>query len=136
LDAQETTTTAGTVSPETLEHPIGPAAAVVLATGIGAFTLGLLTTWAEASTGMHDWLEFDIDVGPLSGKTIIATAGFFVSWAVLAALWWRKNPPTAPGPRRRCHSARARFPRHVPDLLPGFRLGVSTRPTAWSNGPS
>jgi hypothetical protein len=96
LDAQETTTTAGTVSPETLEHPIGPAAAVVLATGIGAFTLGLLTTWAEASTGMHDWLEFDIDVGPLSGKTIIATAGFFVSWAVLAALWWRKNPPLRP----------------------------------------
>lgn len=96
MDAQETTTTAGPVSREALEHPIGPAAAVVLATGIGAFTLGLMTTWAEASTGMHDWLEFDIDVGPLSGKTIIATAGFFVSWAVLAALWWRKNPPLRP----------------------------------------
>jgi hypothetical protein len=66
---------------------------VVLATGIGALTLGILTTWSEASTGMHDFLEFDEDVGPLSGKTIIATAAFFVSWALLTALWRRQNPP-------------------------------------------
>lgn len=74
-------------------RPTGPALAAVLAVGVGALVLGVLTTWAEASTGMHDFLEFDEDVGPLSGKTIIASVAFFAAWALFAALWWRKSPP-------------------------------------------
>ena len=34
----------------------GTAAAALLAAGVGAFVLGLLTTLAEASTGMKDFL--------------------------------------------------------------------------------
>jgi len=63
------------------------AAAVVLAAGVGTFVLGLFTTLNEASSGIHDFLIFSDDVGPLSGKTIIAGAAFFVAWAVLGVLW-------------------------------------------------
>ena len=43
-------------------RPDGPAAAAMLAAGIGVFALGLLTTLSEASTALHDWLEaWDFD---------------------------------------------------------------------------
>ena len=65
----------------------------MLAVGIGALVLGILTTLSEALTSVHDWLQFSDRVGPLSGKTIIAGAAFFVSWGVLTAIWRRSNPP-------------------------------------------
>jgi len=77
---------------EDVERPTGPVAAAVLATAIGAFVLGLLTTPGEASTGVHDFPEFDKDVGPLSGKTILAVIAYFASWALLHGLWRRENP--------------------------------------------
>lgn len=64
----------------------GPAAAAILAAGIGMFTLGLLTTLAAASEGIADWLanwEFDRGVGPLAGKTTVAVIVWAVSWIVL-----------------------------------------------------
>jgi hypothetical protein len=73
------------------DRPTGPVAAAVLATGIGAFVLGLLTTLSEASTDIHDLLEFSDDVGPLSGKTILAVIAYFGSWAILHGLWRRQN---------------------------------------------
>jgi hypothetical protein len=81
---------------EDVDRPTGPVAAAVLAAGIGAFVLGLLTTLNEASTGVHDFLEFDEDVGPLSGKTIIAVIAYVTSWAVLHGLWRRQNPVLRP----------------------------------------
>jgi hypothetical protein len=81
---------------EDVERPTGPVAAAVLAAGIGAFVLGFLTTLNEASTGVHDFLEFDKDVGPLSGKTIIAVIAYFASWAILHGLWRRQNPALRP----------------------------------------
>jgi hypothetical protein len=74
------------------ERPTGLAAAALLAAGLGAFILGLLTTLAEASTGVADGLNFKDRVGPLSGKTIIAVAVFFGAWGVLSALLQRRNP--------------------------------------------
>ena len=74
--------------------PDGPGAAVMLAAGIGIFLLGLLTLLAEASTGIHDWLgkmEFDKGVGPLAGKTILASLGFFLSWLVLGMVMRTKE---------------------------------------------
>ena len=65
--------------------PDGPLAAVLLAAGIGAFALGLVTTLAEASSGFRDRLVLNAGVGPLSGKTVWATVIFLVAWAVLAA---------------------------------------------------
>jgi hypothetical protein len=56
----------------------------------------LLTTLAEASTRVADALKWSDDVGPLSGKTILAVAAYFVTWAVLHAVWRRQNPNLRP----------------------------------------
>ena len=62
----------------------GPVAAVLLATGIGALVLAVLTVWAEASVKFKDSLAYDLEVGPLSGKTIWATVAFLASWGALS----------------------------------------------------
>jgi len=74
-----------------VERPNGPAMAAIIAAGIGALILGILTTLNEASTDVHDFLEIDKDVGPLSGKTLFAVIGYLVAWAVLAPLLWRRS---------------------------------------------
>jgi hypothetical protein len=47
---------------------------------------------SEASTGFADGIVLSDDVGPLSGKTIIAAGVFLASWGVLALLLRRRNP--------------------------------------------
>jgi len=83
-------------TPEAHEHlreiefpdkPEGPIAAAIIAGGIGAAALGLFTTLAEASTDLKDWLDFKSDVGPLSGKTIMAVVVWLVAWAVLHVMY-------------------------------------------------
>ena len=69
----------------------GTAAAALLAAGVGAFVLGLFTTLAEASTGIHDFLQFNDRVGPLSGKTIIAAAVYFGALLVFWLLWRKRE---------------------------------------------
>jgi hypothetical protein len=71
--------------------PNGPAAAVLLASGIGTFVLGLLTTLNEASTDVNEFLAFTDDVGPLSGKTIIAAGAFFAAWGILGLVWRERD---------------------------------------------
>jgi hypothetical protein len=78
---------------ETIEFPDkpeGPIAAAILAGGIGCLALGLLTTLAEASSSFSDWLSWDDDVGPLSGKTALAVIVWLVSWAVLHVVYRAK----------------------------------------------
>lgn len=85
--------------PETRERelqdkPDGPAAAAIVAAGVGIFTLGLVTVLSEASVMVHDFLgsmDFGQGVGPLAGKTILASAAFFVSWGILGYLWKAKD---------------------------------------------
>src|SRR5680860_1430911 len=55
----------------------------ILAAGVGALTLGILTTLAEASTGIKDFLSLYDPVGPLGGKTIGAVLVWLVAWGVL-----------------------------------------------------
>lgn len=74
-----------------LVKPNGPAAAVLIAAGIGTLVLGLLATLNEASTDVNEFLAFTDDVGPLSGKTIIAAASFFLSWAILGFMWRQRD---------------------------------------------
>jgi hypothetical protein len=74
----------------------GLAAAALLAAGIGAFVLGLLTTLAEASTGIHDFLQFNDRIGPLSGKTIIAAIVYFGALLVFALVWRRRQVEQRP----------------------------------------
>ncbi|UUU26079.1 hypothetical protein [Streptomyces sp. DSM 40750] len=61
----------------------GPISAAIIAAGIGAAALGLLTTLAEADTSVHDALEWSDSVGPLSGKTTLAVVVWLLAWAVL-----------------------------------------------------
>jgi len=76
------------------DRPDGPGAAAMVSAGFGIFVLGLLTTLSEASTGLHDFLEDfqgGVGVGPLAGKVILASIAYFVSWAVLALVWRRRD---------------------------------------------
>jgi hypothetical protein len=73
----------GAVAGEQRERPEGPAAAALLAAGVGSLALGVLTTVAEASEGFKDWLALTDDVGPLAGKTIYAVGIWLVAWAVI-----------------------------------------------------
>ena len=89
----------GTIAPEVDalhldERPDGPGAAAMMAAGIGIFVTGLFTLISEASVPIHDWLEsleFGRGVGPLAGKTILGTVGFFASWIVLGMAWRTKE---------------------------------------------
>jgi hypothetical protein len=89
-----TTTELGAGHEEVVGEPrSGPAAAAILAGGIGSLVIGILTTWAEASEGFAEDLQFNDRVGPLSGKTIIAAIAFFGAWGILHLVWRRSNPP-------------------------------------------
>lgn len=68
---------------DSVDKPEGPVAAALVAAGVGALSLGILTTMAEASTSFKDFLSFYDPVGPLSGKTIGAVAIWLVAWGVL-----------------------------------------------------
>jgi hypothetical protein len=79
---------------EEADKPFWPVAAAFLAAGFGVLVLGVLTTLAEASGTVADWLQFTDPVGPLSGKTIISVAAWLVAWALLAvALRGREIAP-------------------------------------------
>ena len=65
----------------------GPAAAAILAAGLGCLALGLLTTLVQAFAPAREALNFYSPTGPLSGKTILATAVWLVAWAMLHFLW-------------------------------------------------
>jgi hypothetical protein len=68
------------------EKPNGPVVAVMLAAGIGALVLGILTTIASASESFAESLQYSDRVGPLSGKTLWSVAVFLVAWGGLTAL--------------------------------------------------
>lgn len=82
---------------QTQDKPNGPAAAVVLAAGIGAFVLGIMITLAEMSADFASFLDFSKNyglgsgVGPLSGKVILASAAFFLSWIGFGYAWRSKD---------------------------------------------
>ena len=65
----------------------GAAAAAFLAAGIGCLALGLLTTLAQALAPVKEVLNFYSPTGPMSGKTILATAIWLVAWAMFHFLW-------------------------------------------------
>jgi len=65
-----------------------PAAAAVLAAGVGCAVLGLFTLLAEAIEPIHNFMELSSAVGPLSGKTTFAVLVWLIAWVGLH-LWWR-----------------------------------------------
>ncbi len=66
-----------------VDKPEGPISAALIAAGIGAAALGLITTLAEASGSVADRLAWSDRVGPLSGKTIVAVAVWLAAWLAL-----------------------------------------------------
>jgi len=90
----ETTRPASTGSEEG-DPPFWPVAAAFLAAGFGVLVLGVLTTLAEASSAVSDWLAFSSSVGPLSGKTVISVAAWIAAWIVLSVALRGRNPSPA-----------------------------------------
>jgi fluoride ion exporter CrcB/FEX len=76
------------------DKPDGPGAAMMVSAGIGIFALGLLTVLAEASEDIRDWLrkwEWGQGVGPLAGKTTIASLIYIISLVLLWVIWRNKD---------------------------------------------
>lgn len=73
------------------EIPNGPAAAALLAGGIGTSVFGLITFFSEISAPFGKALNWYNPVGPLSGKSILGTVVFFGSWVVLGTMWKGKE---------------------------------------------
>lgn len=71
--------------------PNGPVAAALLAGGIGAAALGIITTLSEASASIASALNWYNPVGPLSGKTTLSVVIYFVSWIILHNLYRGKD---------------------------------------------
>jgi hypothetical protein len=69
----------------------GPAAAAILAAGIGSMALGLFVILAQASNAVKNALNFYSPVGPLSGKTTVAIVIWILSWMILHSSWKNKQ---------------------------------------------
>jgi len=73
--------------------PSGPAAAAIVAAGIGSLTMGVMVVLNDANGDINKFLDFSKNfglgsgVGPLSGKVIISVIAFVVSWVALHLLW-------------------------------------------------
>jgi hypothetical protein len=79
------------IKPAATDLPNGPAAAALLAGGIGAAIFGLITLFSEISTPFGNSLNWVNPVGPLSGKSMLGALSFFVAWAILGFLWKGKE---------------------------------------------
>lgn len=71
--------------------PNGPAAAALLAGGIGSAVLGIVTILAEASEGVANALRWSTAVGPLSGKVGVTVILYLIAWAILHFAWKGKE---------------------------------------------
>jgi len=76
------------------DRPEGPVAAAIIAAGVGALTMGLVTTLAEASSGFKDALNWNTSVGPLSGKTTVTVLVWLVAWGILHVAYRNKPVET------------------------------------------
>jgi hypothetical protein len=71
--------------------PNGPAAAAMLACGVGICLFGVLVVLGEARPGLAGALNLIDSVGPLSGKVALAIAIWLVTWAILHKVWGRSQ---------------------------------------------
>jgi lysylphosphatidylglycerol synthetase-like protein (DUF2156 family) len=73
------------------DKPEGPIAAAILAGGVGALAMGVITTLSESVASFSKALNLYNPVGPLSGKTILTVAVWLASWVVLHLVYRRKQ---------------------------------------------
>lgn len=69
----------------------GVAGAAVLASAIGVFVTGLLTTLAEISQALRATLVWYGPAGPLTGKTGAGVIIWLILWPILHAIWRDKE---------------------------------------------
>jgi hypothetical protein len=69
----------------------GAAAAALLAAVIGILVLAVAIVVAEANADFSDWLKWDNEVGPLSGKSSLGLIAWAASWPVLHVLLYRRD---------------------------------------------
>jgi hypothetical protein len=70
--------------------PNGPAAAAILAAGIGCFAVGLFATAGDAWPAVAKFFTFYRPTGALSGVTTSAIVVWLVVWYALSRRWGRK----------------------------------------------
>jgi hypothetical protein len=80
-----------TTSPESKKMSLSAASAAMVSGGIGALTIGILTTGAAAFSALKDFLAWYTPTGSLSGKTSIGIAAWLISWLILGNLWKDKE---------------------------------------------
>lgn len=73
--------------------PNGPAAAVILAAGVGILLMGLATVLATAIPSVKNALNWYNPAGPLSGKTGAGILAWLAAWGFSHFLWRRKEVP-------------------------------------------
>ena len=69
----------------------GPAAAAILASGIGSLALGLFTCLTQALASLNGALSFYGPAGSLSGETTLAVVSWLAAWAILHRMWTRQQ---------------------------------------------
>ncbi len=79
------------MSEESKSIPNGPAAAAILAAGVGCFVLGVVAVAGDGSKALARRLTFYTPTGPLSGVSTVAIAAWLVAWFVLAQMWGSKS---------------------------------------------
>ena len=92
MSASQSGTSAGK---DTDAIPNGPAAAAVLAAGIGCGALGILAFAGDASDSVGRLLNFYDPSGTLSGVTTVAIIIWLVAWFALNRRWQARTVPTA-----------------------------------------
>jgi hypothetical protein len=65
----------------------GPAAAAVLAMGIGTLCFGCCITVTEVDKHLADKFNWYQPTGPLSGKTGVAIVVWLITWGALSRSW-------------------------------------------------
>lgn len=66
--------------------------AAFIASGIGAFVLGLSIVLSEANAGLKTALTWSKSVGALSGKSGISVIAFLLSWVILHYAFKNSGP--------------------------------------------
>ncbi|MGA8042018.1 MAG: hypothetical protein WCA37_04380 [Terracidiphilus sp.] len=76
--------------------PTGPAAAALLAAGIGSLALALFAIAADRLAALKLWMTFYRPTGPLSGVTTSAIALWLAAWAILHFRWRARSLALGP----------------------------------------
>ena len=87
------------MSPSLEQRPSGPACAAVLAAALGVLALALVQVVSEVSASFkgamqtlgNSWMPGAAGIGPYSGKETVALLVWLLSWALLHAIWARKE---------------------------------------------